>query len=786
MASYLDSLPPELGLRAALLRSGALELARVNALFSDLKIDGKNSLAELTAEERERLEHELEGLALDPVGGPAALWSRFLDRVRGLVYAYALEHRPLEWDPSDAQRALARWVERFLTPQALDVSSQRRLGLLKQRVAERPLPCDEGSEVHYQELVYLFTLTPLEEDLLWLFLAPSFAPEFGWLYDALTRGVTRGALPLVLAAQIVAMSTDPDVTPAAISKALSPQGTLRQSALIEASHGGETYRASSRIVRLLATGEFLPIPDDLAGLIRLDQSPDIRAVDPVLKGLDPTLPKRLRKLFRQRKTRFLVHGPSGTGAFTLARVIAGFNSAKVATVDLEVLVASPEESWRAVFRESKLQGALLYIRHVNVLADKETSELKRERLLTALERERSAMVFDVGPALSTQLLLQLSERLDTISMRLELPDGDAREALWRWALEEQFGAEPDADGEEEDENEQALDLGALIEGVRTFPLGVDQIVESIELGRVYTAQGGLEGLPPLTLEALKRACQAKLGHRLGQVAVRIESKASWNDLIMSEDLREQIDEVLGYGRLARKVLDEWGFGKKLSYGRGLTALFSGPSGTGKTMVAGLIARELKMDLYRIDLSRMVSKYIGETEKQLAMLFEEARASGAALLFDEADSLFGKRTEVSSSTDRYANLEVNFLLQQVEEHPGVVLLTSNFPKSIDEAFLRRLRFRVEFPRPETEERLQMWLRMLPADAPREDDLKLDELAETYELSGGEIRNAVLRAALYAASEGRSLSAADFERSARAEYRQLGRLAPIKRNKHPGSQ
>ena len=268
--------------------------------------------------------------------------------------------------------------------------------------------------------------------------------------------------------------------------------------------------------------------------------------------------------------------------------------------------------------------------------------------------------------------------------------------------------------------------------------------------------------------------------------MRIESKASWNDLIMSEDLREQIDEVLGYGRLARKVLDEWGFGKKLSYGRGLTALFSGPSGTGKTMVAGLIARELKMDLYRIDLSRMVSKYIGETEKQLAMLFEEARASGAALLFDEADSLFGKRTEVSSSTDRYANLEVNFLLQQVEEHPGVVLLTSNFPKSIDEAFLRRLRFRVEFPRPETEERLQMWLRMLPADAPREDDLKLDELAETYELSGGEIRNAVLRAALYAASEGRSLSAADFERSARAEYRQLGRLAPIKRNKRPGSQ
>ena len=214
------------------------------------------------------------------------------------------------------------------------------------------------------------------------------------------------------------------------------------------------------------------------------------------------------------------------------------------------------------------------------------------------------------------------------------------------------------------------------------------------------------------------------------------------------------------------------------------ALFSGPSGTGKTMVAGLIARELGMDLYRIDLSRMVSKYIGETEKQLAMLFDEARASGCALLFDEADSLFGKRTEVSSSTDRYANLEVNFLLQQVEEHPGVVLLTSNFPQSIDEAFMRRLRFRIDFPRPEASERAAMWGRMIAKEAPQDADLKLQALADHYELSGGEIRNAVLRAALYAAGEDRRITAQDLERSARAEYRQLGRLVPIQRKAPPG--
>ena len=273
---------------------------------------------------------------------------------------------------------------------------------------------------------------------------------------------------------------------------------------------------------------------------------------------------------------------------------------------------------------------------------------------------------------------------------------------------------------------------------------------------------------------------------LGTLARPEPCRVGLDRLVLEPETRTLLDELVAYAGHRNALASQWGFDGVMSYGLGVTALFTGPPGTGKTLAATAIARALGHELYRIDLSQLVSKYIGETEKQLAMLFEEARASGAALLFDEADSLFGKRTEVSSSTDRYANLEVNFLLQQVEEHPGVVLLTSNFPKSIDEAFLRRLRFRVEFPRPETEERLQMWLRMLPADAPREDDLKLDELAETYELSGGEIRNAVLRAALYAASEGRSLSAADFERSARAEYRQLGRLAPIKRNKRPGSQ
>ena len=265
-----------------------------------------------------------------------------------------------------------------------------------------------------------------------------------------------------------------------------------------------------------------------------------------------------------------------------------------------------------------------------------------------------------------------------------------------------------------------------------------------------------------------------LTHKLGELAARVNVKHDWTDLVIDADIQEQIDTLLSFGRLSSLVLDEWGYGERLSYGRGLSALFSGPSGTGKTMVAGLIAQELGMDLYRVDLSRLVSKYIGETEERLATVFEEAKVARCALLFDEADSMFGKRTEVKSSNDRYANLEVNFLLQKLEEHEGMVLLTSNFPKSIDPAFMRRIRFRIHFPKPDADLREQLWRRMIPESAPQADDLRLGLLADEFELSGGEIRNAVLRAALYAASENRYLEPQDLQRSARAEYKQLGHL------------
>ena len=223
------------------------------------------------------------------------------------------------------------------------------------------------------------------------------------------------------------------------------------------------------------------------------------------------------------------------------------------------------------------------------------------------------------------------------------------------------------------------------------------------------------------------------------------------------------------------MFEKWGMGQVATTSRGIVALFEGPPGTGKTMVAGALARELGIELFRVDLSRVMSKWIGETERNLANVFAAAEESQALMLFDEADSLFTKRTEVKSSNDRYANLEVNYLLQRLDSFTGAAILTTNFGAAIDAAFRRRLAFRVLFPIPDEELREQLWRAHLPADLPRADDLDLADLARRYEFTGGSVRNCTVRAAFLAAAEALPLSQEHLRRAIRLEYRSAGKLA-----------
>ncbi|MBA3817716.1 MAG: ATP-binding protein [Deltaproteobacteria bacterium] len=249
----------------------------------------------------------------------------------------------------------------------------------------------------------------------------------------------------------------------------------------------------------------------------------------------------------------------------------------------------------------------------------------------------------------------------------------------------------------------------------------------------------------------------------------------WDDLVLPSYQLEAIVELRARIRGRAHVYEHWGFGDKVGRGLGVSALFSGPPGTGKTMVASLLASELGLELYQVDLGKVVSKYIGETEKNLASLFDAAEASCALLLFDEADSLFGKRTDVKSSNDRYANLETNYLLQRLESFSGVCLLTTNHESAIDEAFMRRLSMHLRFDMPDIEERERLWITMMPSSAPLDDGIDFNQLATRYVMSGGYIRNAALRAA-FIAYEARSwITANILERAARREYEAMGKIA-----------
>jgi hypothetical protein len=264
-------------------------------------------------------------------------------------------------------------------------------------------------------------------------------------------------------------------------------------------------------------------------------------------------------------------------------------------------------------------------------------------------------------------------------------------------------------------------------------------------------------------------CQARMA--LDELGRRIEPRASWDDLVLAERQRAVLREVIAHVRQRSTVHQEWGFESVLRRGLGVTALFAGGSGTGKTLAAEVVAGELGVDLFVIDLSQVVSKYIGETEKNLRRVFDAAERGGALLLFDEADALFGKRSEVKDSHDRYANLEVSYLLMRMEAYRGLAVLTTNMKKALDNAFMRRIRFVVDFPFPSVPERAEIWRRVIPARTPTK-DIDTERLAQLT-VAGGSIRNIALAGAFLAAEEGGPLEMRHMLAAARTEYLKLER-------------
>ncbi|GAX60149.1 AAA ATPase, central domain protein [Candidatus Scalindua japonica] len=292
---------------------------------------------------------------------------------------------------------------------------------------------------------------------------------------------------------------------------------------------------------------------------------------------------------------------------------------------------------------------------------------------------------------------------------------------------------------------------------------------SVLVGKLTTTELEEEEKSKVPLNILWDVCRELTRPQLGSLAQRLEPSATWDDLILPDYQKQTLKEIAIHLCQRAKVYGKWGFADKSSRGLGISALFTGESGTGKTMASEVLAKELHLDLYRIDLSQVVNKYIGETEKNLSLVFDEAEKGGAILLFDEADALFGKRSDVRDSHDRYANIEVSYLLQRIESYRGLAILTTNMKSALDKAFLRRIRFVVQFPFPDSAQRAEIWQRIFPSDTPTE-GLDVNKLAR-LNLAGGNIRNIALKAAFYAADMGDSVRMGHLLKAAQREYSKI---------------
>jgi SpoVK/Ycf46/Vps4 family AAA+-type ATPase len=275
-------------------------------------------------------------------------------------------------------------------------------------------------------------------------------------------------------------------------------------------------------------------------------------------------------------------------------------------------------------------------------------------------------------------------------------------------------------------------------------------------------------------QVLFSAARAQSGQELVRLARKITPHYTWDDIVLPGDQLAQLREICQRVAHRHQVLHRWGFEHKLSLGKGVNALFAGPSGTGKTMAAEVIASTLCLDLYQIDLAGVVSKYIGETEKNLDRIFRAAEDANAILFFDEADALFGKRSEVRDSHDRYANIEISYLLQKMEAYDGLAILATNLRQNLDEAFIRRLAFTIHFPFPDESQRSRIWQGIWPTQTPLAADVDLDWLAQQFKLSGGNIKNVALAAAFLAAEEGDEVTMSHLGRAIRREYQKMGKV------------
>lgn len=619
-----------------------------------------------------------------------------------------------------------------------------------------------GDAPRFAWLAQTFGLTRFDLNVLVIALAPEVDLRYEGLYAYLQDDVTRRRPSVELVLKLLCPSLPEKLARRAHFAAESPLLWHRLLHVMP-----EPARPSAS---LLAQALQLDaqIADVLLGQGGLDRrlTDFCRTVAPSADGeFEPTLPMQqwdhLQSLFRTaastaRPLRLHFHGQRGSGRRRTAVALASAVGSRLLCVDLRRALHADiggEEALRLACREAWLQGAVLYVDEADALLVDEALP-QRRRMLEQLAAQAGISIL----AGTQPRVADAGAALGVVSVRFATPNALARSQCWRAELAR-----------------EGLTAGAdtLVTIGQRFRLIPGQIAEAVmSLRHDARAGDASETSVAVSLSRLGTAARQQCGHRLAALARRIEPVSRWADIVLPDDTLAQLRELCARAMHQQRVLGDWGFGRKLSQGKGINALFSGPSGTGKTMAAEIIANELGLELYKIDLAGVVSKYIGETEKNLDRVFDTAEDANAILLFDEADALFGKRSEVRDSHDRYANLEISYLLQKMEQFEGVAILTTNLRQNLDEAFVRRLAFSVHFPFPDAADRASIWRGIWPDALPLDPDIHFDRLARQFKLAGGNIKNIAVAAAFLAADDDEPVDTSHLLHAARREYQKMG--------------
>ncbi len=632
---------------------------------------------------------------------------------------------------------------------------------------KRERSISKGVYLALPQLASLFGLNSFEKQCVLICLAPEIDSKYEKLYAYLQDDISRKSPSIELTLNLLCQTDKEKIRARTL---FLPQASLLKSNILHIDRTtqnqkttllSEFLRIDERIVNFLLGINSLghgiesfsklvfPVPE--AKELHLSQKIITQLIKLTKNHLEDS-GAHINKLI------YYFHGPYGSGKQSLAEVICSELNIPIIIADLEALLSKElpfENSLRLLFREALLQPSAIYINNLHCLLGEEEKYKSYIKMLINTIEEFSWLTFLAGES-SWEPAGSFNEN-NFIKIDFPVPNYGTRSKYWKSITNGGIGFSEDVKFEE------------LATKFRFTPGQInDALTAARNLVRLKDTNN-----PEITMGDLYKGCRAQCNQKLGTLARKVSSKYTWGDIVLPTDVICQLRAICDQVKFKDTVYEKWGFGQKLSLGKGLNALFSGHSGTGKTMAVEIIANELQLDLYKIDLASVVSKYIGETEKNLSKIFQEAENSNAILFFDEADALFGKRSEVKDAHDRYANIEVGYLLQKMEEYDGVSILATNLKQNMDDAFLRRLHFLVDFPFPDDKYRYHIWSKVFPEDTPVNKDIDLKFLSTHFKISGGNIKNIAVNSAFLAAADSGVVKMKHIMEATKQEYKKIGR-------------